>query len=212
MELGEVSPVFKKDCSLTKSNYRPITILPSLSKIFETLIHSRISHYFDDIFLEHVFAYRKNHVTDTALLSLAEKWRKELDERNIIGLVSMDLFVSMDEATEQIHDYLTNRRQRVRLGDQLSNWKEISAGVPQGSVLGPLIFNIFMNDLVYAVKQSTLFAYADDKQIFFAGSTAEKVEEVINADLANVDKWYEQNGMKRNASKYQAIVMGKSRV
>ena len=56
-------------------------------------------------------------------------------------------------------------------------------------MLGPLIFNIFMNDLVYAVKQSTLSAYADDIQIFFAGSTAEKVEEVINADLANVDKW-----------------------
>ena len=112
------------------------------------------------------FAYRKNHGTDTALLSLTEKWRKELDQSNIIGIVSMDLSVSMDKATEQIHDYLTNRRQRVRLGDQLSNWKEISAGGPQGSVLGPLIFNIFMNDFVYAVKQSTLSAYADDIQIF----------------------------------------------
>ena len=69
-----------------------------------------------------------------------------------------------------------------------------------------------MNDLVYVVRQSTVSAYADDTQIFFADTTAEKVEEVINADLANVDKWYEQNGMKRNASKYQAIVMGKSQV
>jgi len=65
---------------------------------------------------------------------------------------------------------------------------------------------------LHVVRQSTLSAYADDTQIFFADSTAEKVEEVINADLANVDKWYEQNGMKRNASKYQAIVMGKSQV
>ena len=109
-------------------------------------------------------------------------------------------------------DYLTNQRQRVRLGDQLSNWKEISVGVPQGSVLGPLIFNLFMNDLVYAVKQTTFSVYADDTQIFFADSKAEKVEEVINADLANVEKWYEQNGMKRNASIYQAFVMGKSQV
>ena len=66
--------------------------------------------------------------------------------------------------------------------------------------------------LLYVVKQSTLSAYADDIQMIFAGSTAEKAEDVINADLANVDKWYEQNGMKRNASKYQAIVMGKSQV
>ena len=114
-----------------------------------------------------------------------------------------------DKTTQLIHDYLTNRRQRVRLGDHLSNWKEISAGVPQGSVLGPLIFNMFMKDLVYVV--STLSAYADDTQIVFADSTAEKVEEVINTDLAN-DKWYEQNGIKRKASKYQAIVMGKSQV
>ena len=151
MELGEVSPVFKKDCCLTKSNYRPITILPSLSKIFETLIHSRISHYFDDIFHEHVFAYRRNNRTDTAFHSLTEQWRKALDQHNIIGIVFMDHSVSMDKTTELIHDYLTNRRQRVRLGDQLSNWKEISAVVPQGGVLGPLILNIFMNDLVYAV-------------------------------------------------------------
>ena len=117
-----------------------------------------------------------------------------------------------DKTTQLILDYLTNRGQRVRSGDHLSNWKEISAGVPQGSVLGQLIFNIFMNDLVYVVRQSTLSAYVDDTQIFFADTTAEKVEEVINADLANVDKWYEQNGMKRNASKYQAIVKGKSQV
>ena len=69
-----------------------------------------------------------------------------------------------------------------------------------------------MNDVIYAVKQSTLSADADDTQIFFADSTAEKVEEVINhdADLVNVDKWCEENGMKRNASKYQEIVMGKA--
>ena len=73
-------------------------------------------------------------------------------------------------------------------------------------MLGPLIFNMFMNDLVYVV--STLSAYADDTQIVFADSTAEKVEEVINTDLAN-DKLYEQNGIKRKASKYQAICNGK---
>ena len=140
--------------------------------LVKTLIHSRISHCFDDIFHEHVFAYRKNYVTDTALLSLTEQWRKELDQHNIIEIVSMDLshafdtlphdlitakfksYGADDKTTELIHDYLTNRRQRVRLGDQLSNWKEISAEVPQGSVLGPLIFYIFMNHLVYAVKQS----------------------------------------------------------
>ena len=122
-KLGEVSPVFKKDCCITKSNCRPITILPSLSKIFETLVHSRISHYFDDISHKHVFAYRKNHGTDTALLSLTEQWRKELDQHNIIGIVSIDLskafdtlphdlfksYGADDKTTQLIQDYLTNR-------------------------------------------------------------------------------------------------------
>ena len=86
------------------------------------------------------------------------------------------------------HESQANRRQRVRFGHQLSSGKEISAGVPQGSVFGPLKFNIFMNDPIYAVKQSILSVYADDTQIFFADSTAEKVEEVINDDLENADK------------------------
>lgn len=73
-----------------------------------------------------------------------------------------------DKTIDLVLDYLTSRHpQRVRLGNQFSNWNEISAGVPQGSVLGPVIFNIFMNDLVYAVKQGTLSAYADDTQTVF---------------------------------------------
>ena len=136
--------------------------------------------------------------------------------KNLIDSILSELYLCTCQRLLRQKSYgaddKTTRRQRVRLGDHLSNWKEISAAVRQASVLGPLIFNISINDLVYAVRQSTLSAFADDTQIFFADSTAEKVEEVINADIANVDKWYEQNGMKRNASKYQAIVMGKPQV
>lgn len=190
----------------------------------------RISHCFEDIFHEHVFAYRKHHGTDTGLLSLTERWRKELDQHIVIGIVSMglskafltpphDLIVAKlksygtdDKTIDLVHDCLTNRHpQRVRLGNHFLNWNEISAGVPQGSVLGPLIFNIFMNDLVYAVKQGTLLAYPDDTQIFFPHSILKKVE-VINADFAKVDQWYEQNGKKTKNAKYQAIVTGNTQV
>lgn len=153
METWGISPVFKKDCSLSKTNYKPLTILPSLSKVFETLVHSRISPYFEDIFHEYVLAYRKSHGTDTALLGLTEQWKKELANHNIIGLVSMDLskafntlphdlivekfkaYGADDKTVELIQDYLTNpRRQQVKLGDQFSTWQGISAGIPQGSV------------------------------------------------------------------------------
>ena len=112
------------------------------------------------------------------------------------------------KTTDLMHGYLSNRRQRVRLGDQFSTRK----GGSTRQRAWPLIFDIFLNDLVYAVKQSRLSAYADDTQIVFADSTAEKVEEAINADLANVDQWYKQKGMKRNTRKYQAVVMGNAKV
>ena len=169
-----------------------------------------------------MFTYRKHHGCDTALLSLTEQWKKEIDDNKTIGLVSMDLSKAFDtlphelivlklkeygadEATTAlIRDYLSNRFQRVRLGDTLSNWQSICKGVPQGSILGPLLFNIFMNDLSYVIKESTLSTYADDTQIFYADNDLPRVEETINTDLASADKWFATNGMKRNSSKYQA--------
>ena len=131
-----------------------------------------------------MLAYRKSHGTDTAILSLTEQWEKELENHNIIGLVSMDLSNAFDSLThdliveklraygaddntfELIKDYLTNRRQRVRLGDQFPDWQGISTGISQRFVLGPLIINVFMNDLVHVIKNSSFSAYLDDTQIF----------------------------------------------
>ena len=93
-----------------------------------------------------------------------------------------------------------NRFQRVRLGDTLSSWQSITKGVLQGSILGPLLFKVFMNDLSYVIKESTLSTYADDTQIFYADNDLPRVEETINHDLASADKWFAQNGTKRNSS------------
>ena len=87
--------------------------------------------------------------------------------------------------------------------------KTIMNGVPQGSILGPILFNIFMNDLSYAIDECTLFTYADDTQLFKSADDIEQVQHVINADLKKVDELYELNPMKRNHSKYQAITFGK---
>ena len=140
--------MYKKDCSLSKDKYRPLTILPSLSKVFETLVHSRVSPRFRNILHKFVFAYRKHDVCDTALLSLTEEWRKELDDRKIIGLVSMDLskaFDSLqhdlivkkfkygaDERTANIiEDYFSDRQQRVKVAGEYSSWNYTSEGLPK---------------------------------------------------------------------------------
>lgn len=141
----------EKDCSLSKDNYRPLTILP---KVFETLVHSRVSPRFSNILHKFVFAYRKHHGCDTALLSLTEEWRKELDGQKIIGLVSMDLLKAFDSlppdlivkklkeygADERtaniIEDYFSDRQQRVKMAGEYSSWNYISRGIAQGSILG----------------------------------------------------------------------------
>ena len=136
----------------------------------------------------------------------------------VIGIVSMDLSKAFDTLPHdlmvlklkqyQLDDkivnltkgYLSNRRQRVKLGNVHSTWQDITTGVPQGSILGPVPFNIFMNDLVYVIKLSNLSTYADDTQIFFADKDPLIVQETINSGLSY--------GMKRNHCKDQAMVMG----
>ena len=164
--------MYKKGCKLTKSIYRQLSILPSLSKVFERLVHNRASIHFEKIFHKFVFAYRKFHGCDTALPCLTENYRKELDNHKKIGLVSMDLSKALDmlpqdsimEKLKQhadktacglIKDYLSERK-RVKFGGVCSSWETIVKGFPQGSILGPLLFNIVMNDLHQVTENISL--------------------------------------------------------
>ena len=100
----------------------------------------------------------------------------------------------------------------MKIAGVYSSWNYISRGIAQGSILGPLLFNIFINNLLFIVKRCKLSSYADDTQIFYAHNDYREVESAIKSDLELVDKWYDENSLKRNNSKYQAVVMGKSDV
>ena len=186
----------------------------------------QMTEHFEGIFHDFMFAYRKFHGCAAALLTLTEHWREELDKRKVIAAVAIDLskafdclphdlileklkFYGMnDNSVSLLQSYLSSRYQRVKLGQTFSTWMGVSAGVPQGSLLGPLLFNIFMNDLVFAIKNCRLINYADDSKLYLSHQDPLVVQDGINQDLANTIQWFQQNGMIANPEKYQAVVLG----
>ena len=180
LKLAEVSPVFKKKDDLNKENYRPISVLSHVSKVFERVMYQQIEDFMKDKLSNLLIGFRKNHNTQHCLTNLLERWKKTLDKGGYIFAIFMDLSKALDtlnyilliaklgaygfdaKALYYIKSYLDNRKQRVRVNNNFSSWQEIIAGVQQGSILGPLLFNIFVNDLLLSVSTSNLSNYADD--------------------------------------------------
>ena len=109
-----------------------------------------------------------------------------------------------------LKDYLSGRHQRVKIGDTFSNWAVTRRGVPQGSVLGPMFFNIFINDLFRYIKYAKLNAYADDHQIYSSNLDPHALEECISQEVNVANQWYKNNGMIVNETKHQALILEKT--
>ena len=120
------------------------------------------------------------------------------------------IFTVLSIQPEELSDYLLGRQQRVKIGDTFSNWTDIIRGVSQGSVLGPMFFDIFINDLFCHIKYAKLNAYADDHQIYSSNLDPRALEECICQEVIVANQWYKNNGMIVNEAKHQSLILGKT--
>lgn len=225
LKKAQVTPIYKKNDALAKSNYRPVSILPSLSKIYEGIIADQLNSYFNPIFSPHLGAFRKGYSCQSALLTMIEEWRDALDKHNTVGAVLMDLSKAFDclphehllhkleayglspTAVKLMASYLSNRQQRVKIGNTTSTWQNIIKGVPQGSILGPLLFNIFINDIFKCVTGSSIFNYADDNTLSAAHKNLGELLMILENSASQAIDWFDYNYMLANPDKFQALVI-----
>ena len=228
LKRAQVVPIYKKNDPLSKENYRPVSVLPILSKVFERVMHNQMSEHFDVIFHPFLAAFRKGYGCQSTLLRLLEDWRKALDNHQSAAAILMDLSKAFDclphtllinklkayglstKAVHLISSYLGDRSQQVRLGTHTSSWEDILKGVPQGSILGPLLFNVFINDIFYFVKQGVLYNYADDNTLSFIHKDIDVLKKVLEDESSILIQWFSNNLMKANPTKFQGICLGKT--
>ena len=227
-KLSKVIPLFKKGDSSLLINYRPISLLPTISKIFERVIHDQMYEYFNKFKLlaEQQYGFRKQHSTEYAAVKLIDHVSREMEAGKIPANVYIDLSKAFDTLTFDIllyklkyygvtdtaldlmKSYLTNRKQYVVFDGCQSEHTEIYTGVPQGSILGPLFFCIYINDLITVSDRLNFLMYADDTTIYFNLEDFSNIfkETDNNNELEKVNTWLKLNKLSLNTQKTKLML------
>ena len=234
-KIARVVPIKKKGSSTDFSNLRPISVLPVLSKAVENIIKCQIMDYVDEHALLHdrQSAYRRGHSTTHLMLSLTDFIRQNTFRSNFSVLLSLDMTKAFDSienlllngklctrynfstsACKMIKSYLEGRQQFVQYADCRSENRDIFCGVPQGSVIGPILFMLFINDFFEYMEQNNceIFMFADDIQILFKGEmqSSQIIETYINDCLNQIEMWMSENRLEINATKTKAMLFKSS--
>ena len=228
MKKANIKPLYKKKDKLNKDNYRSINLLVGLSKIMEKVISKQVYEYISPFLHKYLSGFRKGYGCQDILIRLMEDCRKALDNGLSVGLVAIDLSKAFDcmphglllaklkaygfsiKACNLLRSYLVNRLQRVKIGDTFSNWLTNIKGVPQGSILGPLLFNIFVNDFLFYEISSKIYNYADDNTLCYASLELEEIKTALEKDCKKAMSWFHSNNMKANAEKFQLMFISKN--
>ena len=212
-KIAKLKPQYKKQSCTEPKNFRPISLLPLLSKLIEKTIHDQVQNYCNEnnIFFSFQSGFRGKHSTDTCLTYLHDKILKGLDEGLLTGMISIDLQKAFDTIDHEIllskmpllgfsnntiecfRSYLSNRTFHVSLSSYMSSAGKIICSVRQGSILGPLLFLLYINDMPPQAVKTGLFLYADDTGLVFQHKDINKINEQLNKDFHNICLWFIDN-------------------
>ena len=231
-KIAKLKPLYKKGSKLEPKNYRPISLLPIVSKIFEKLVHYQTQNYLDKhgILYKYQSGFRTKHSTDTCLTLLNNTILNGMDRGFLTGMILIDLQKAFDTIDHEIFlmklecmgfgkptilwykSYLENRTFRVNIENDYSNLGNLNCGVPQGSILGPLIFLIYVNDMPQSVD-CDLFLYADDTCLGFTDKDIKTIESNLNKNFNSLCDWFVENKLSIHfgEDKTKSIVFGSKR-
>lgn len=227
-KVAYVTPIYKgKGSKSDICNYRPISILSPISKVFESLISKRIRYYLEVNNILHCsqYGFRPRHSCELALNTMVDEWRENLDTDNDVVSLFLDLSKAFDTVDHEllinklklynfgdnsrslISNYLRNRTNQICINGERSKAEKLEVGVPQGSILGPLLFIIFINDMCYLPLMSRLLLFADDTTVYLFGKRLEDLISNIEDDLILIYDWLSNNRLLINIPKTQAMYL-----
>ena len=222
---AKVVPLFKKGSRLDAGNYRPVSILPVLSKLLERAVNGRLKEFLErnGLIYENQSGFRSKYSTDSCTIGLTDFIKKEITHGNAVGMVLIDLAKAFDTVDHDVliekmramgitsldwfRSYLSQRSQCVAVNGTNSDFMPIVCGVPQGSILGPLLFLIYINDLHVSVG-CKLSLYADDSALIFSHKSPNVVARTLSDDLSQCKKWLIDNKLSLHVGKTECILFG----
>ena len=228
LKIARVVPIHKKEGKDVFNNYRPISVLPGFSKILERLVFNRCIAFLNkhNILYDDQFGFRPKHSTNMAIIKLVNKIVQAANNDEITAGLFLDLSKAFDTikhdilldkmahygirglALEWFRNYLSNRKQFVDYNSHNSELKLINTGMPQGSILGPLGFIIYVNDIPNSVPNLSLILYADDTSAFTSHKDISTLNNIMNDGLFKLNKWFQSNKLSLNTKKSNVMLFG----
>ena len=225
LQNAKVIPCHKDDSRLEMSNYRPISLLPTISKIFEKLMYARLIEFIKkhNILYEHQFGFQSGMSTEYAVNALLNNIVNTLENKEYGVCILLDFAKAFDTVNHEIllkklehygirgvaqqwlRSYLSGRMQCTEVGDTQSELEIIRWGVPQGSVLGPLLFLIYINDIVNSSEIFKFILFADDTSLYYSCKNVKTIENIINLELNKISEWLSANRLSLNVGKSKLL-------